>query len=183
MAFGKYTVAALTLLASPVMAAGTDDLKDSEILAIYAQVNSFDIETAFLAISKDCAASTTELARHLSTDHLWVRRTVLDLAVENGLTYTLPAARIEAQITHDATMARLSELECDRFDGAFLEHDVAFHEAAIDAVRTVLLPAADNPALKSHFQDILPAFEHHLAMAKAVKAGGSVSDVANGGTE
>lgn len=167
------TLAALVAI-TPTHAMSEDALSDAQVLAIYTQVNSFDIETAFLAISKNCSPTTTELAEHLSKDHLWVRRTVLDLAVQNGISYDLPSNRLDAQIAHDANMARLSALDCSDFDSAFLEHDVAFHEAAISAVKNILLPTTKSEELKAHFQEVLPAFEQHLAMAISVKNGGSV---------
>ena len=158
------------VLASPA-AAQAPALTDSQIVAIYAQVNSFDIETALLAERKGCTDQVRSLAHHIGADHLAVRKAILELAAAQGIGYDLPPARVEAQRGHDAVMARLSTLKCDAFDAAFLEHDVAFHTAAIEAVRTILLPNTKNPELKKHFTAIVPAFEGHLASTKAVKAG------------
>jgi hypothetical protein len=46
---------------------------------------------------------------------------------------------------------------------------VAFHQSAIEAVRNTLLPAATCPALKAHFNTVLPAFEHHLTLTEATE--------------
>ena len=164
------TFAAVTAPAEESHAIG-----DAEIVAIYTQVNSFDIETALLALSKRCDPEVTALATHLSKDHLGVRKAVLELSEEQSLGYSLPSTRRAAQMTHDTVMARLSALDCGDFEPAFLEHDVAFHTAAIEAVKTVLLPKTTNAALRAHFEAVLPAFAQHLSMAIVVKEGGSIS--------
>ena len=147
--------------------AGPASLSDAQILGIYTQVNSFDIETALLGKSKGCSKGVKHLAMHLSTDHLAVRKAVLELAKQEGIDYVLPAARIDEQIQHNEVMAKLSALTCPEFDNAFLKHDVAFHTAAIDAVKNILIPNTQNQALKNHFLAVLPAFEKHLSMTKA----------------
>jgi putative membrane protein len=60
-------------------------------------------------------------------------------------------------------MVTLAGLRGVDFDRAYLKHEVAFHRAAIDAVKHALLPATSCPALKAHFEGVLPAMEHHLS--------------------
>ena len=177
---GAVAAAVIVLAGNQCFAGEPPKFGDDKIVAIYAQVNSFDIETALLAKSKNCDANVTALATHLSKDHLAVRKGVLELAEAENLGYALPSGRAAAQREHDAVMARLIALDCGAFEPAFLEHDVAFHTAAIDAVRNLLLPNAQNPKLKAHFEAVLPAFEKHLAMAKAAKDGRDISDTHGG---
>ena len=162
-------------LGSATASAGPVELSDAQILGIYTQVNSFDIETALLGMSQGCSKGVKDLAKHLSTDHLAVRKGVLELAQKQGIEYILPSARVDAQKNHNDTMAKLSGLGCPEFDQAFLKHDVAFHTAAIEAVRTLLIPSTKNAVLKKHFQSVLPAFEKHLAMTKNAANGKSTS--------
>lgn len=72
------------------------------------------------------------------------------------------ARSFAAQRDHDAIMARLSALGGGAFEPAFLADAVAFHTAAIDAVKTILLPAATNADLRAQFQGAPPALEKHL---------------------
>ena len=69
---------------------------------------------------------------------------------------------------HGKTMASLMTSKGDEFDRAYLKHEVAFHRAAIDAVRGLLLPSATCPELQEHFKNILPAFEHHLMLTQEI---------------
>jgi hypothetical protein len=58
------------------------------------------------------------------------------------------------------------EVLTHEFDRAFLAREVAFHRSVIDAVTRTLLPAIQNPELKSFVQGVAPAFQGHLAMAE-----------------
>ena len=160
--------AALTIYVGHAPLSHAQQLNDAQIVAIYTQVNSFDIETAMLAQTKNCDPGLTKLARHLSRDHLSVRMGVMELARNNNIGYSMPDERATAQRQHNEVMDRLSQMECGEFETAFLKHDIAFHTSAIEAVRSLLMPATSNAELKEHFKNVLPAFELHLEMAKDV---------------
>lgn len=157
-----FTLAAAALALS--LPASADDLSDAQILGIYSQVNSFDIETALLGQLKGQSEQVQSIGAMVSGDHTGVRSAAHDLAAELGITPVLPAGRFEAARDHDAVIARLHELNGAAFDALYLQHEIAFHRGAIAAVETLLIPEADAPELKAHFEAVLPAFHHHLQM-------------------
>ena len=67
-------------------------------------------------------------------------------------------------------MVQLLKLQGAQFDTEYVRREVAFHRAAIAAVKASLLPAARCVELKSHLQTVLPAFEQHLAQTEALAA-------------
>lgn len=146
--------------------AGT--LNDAQILGIYVQVNGFDIETALLGRSQAHAEAVRKLAAHVSSDHIGVRQAAFDLAEKCKVSPSLPDDRDAAAIEHGKIMANLMAIKGDEFDKAYLRHEVEFHRAAIDAVRSLLLPSATCPELQAHFKNILPAFEHHLSQTQEI---------------
>lgn len=156
-------IAALATITSAVAPAHAGSLSDAEIIGVYSQVNSFDIETALLGEIKGHSDQVRALGRMVSADHTGVRKAIHDMAIEIGVQPLLPSSRIAAARGHDTVVMQLHALSGVEFDIAYLRHEIAFHRAAIDAVKTLLQPAASNPKLKAHFQAILPAFEHHLA--------------------
>ena len=110
-----------------------------------------------------------DLAARVSNDHLGVRQAAFDLAARCQVTPVLVSSRLAAANEHGRTMANLLTLTGSEFDHAYVQHEVAFHRAAIDAVRNAsFLPAATCPALKTHFKDVLPAFAKHLAETEAL---------------
>jgi len=153
-------IVGLIAFSSSSMAAGPDD---AQILGIYIQVNSFDIETALLGRAQGGSDGVKKLAEHVSSDHLGVRQAAQSLATKCNVTPALPTDRNAAMNEHGQALTTLSSLKGAAFDKAYLEHEVAFHRGAINAIRTVLLPASTCPALQAHFKEILPALEQHLA--------------------
>ena len=147
-----------------------DALDDSQILGIYIQVNSFDIETALLARAQGDSAAVRNLATHVAADHTGVRRMAYELAHKCRSLPTLPPERGAVAAEHASAMAKLSGLRGAEFDKEYLAREVAFHRAAIAAVKTTLLPAAHCAELKAHLQAVLPAFDGHLSQTEALAA-------------
>jgi putative membrane protein len=63
-------------------------------------------------------------------------------------------------------MKKLESAKGEDFDRAYLAHEVAYHEAVINAINQTLLPAIKNPELKAFVQKVGPAFQAHLDAAK-----------------
>jgi len=141
-----------------------DGLSDPNIIGIYSQVNSFDIETALLGELMGASQEVRAIGRMVSGDHSGVRAAVHALADEIGVVPVLPPSRIDAARDHDAVILSLRDLEGADFDAAYLRHEIAFHQAAINAVEQLLIPETESPELRAHFEAVLPAFYHHLKM-------------------
>ena len=138
-------------------------LSDGEIIGIYNQVNSFDIETALLAMTQGHSEKVKKLAAMVSADHRGVRLQAAELAVKINAEVILPAARQDSALNYYKTTDELSKTYGEAFDRAYLLNEIQFHTHAIAAVINTLLPAVDSKALKEHFQTVLPHFKHHLA--------------------
>ena len=154
-------LAACCLNAGPAMANPVRD--DAQILGIYIQITSFDIESAMLGIAQGDAESVRALATHVANDHLAVRQAAYQLAAQCKLTPMLPDDRLDAARNHDRDLSLLLPLRGVAFDKAFLTYEVAFHRAAIDTVKQALLPGTKCPELQTHFKRALPEFEQHFA--------------------
>lgn len=153
---------------SPGIYAG--QLSDAQIMGIYIQVNGFDIDTALLGRSQGGSPALRQFAEHVAADHIGVRQSVYEIAAKCKTAPTLPLERYTDGAEHDKALAKLLALTGAAFDKAYLEHEIAFHRAAIEAVRTQLLPVAKCPELQTHFKAVLPAFEHHLTQTEALAA-------------
>ncbi len=140
-------------------------LDDATIVAIFDEANTADIETSDLAVTKAAHADVRELGRTFSHDHTAVRQQGRDLAKKLGVTPTPPKPDQGAK-DHAAAMKKLRALKGDEFDRAYLAHEVAYHQAVIDAVTQTLVPAIKNAELKSFVLQVAPAFQGHLAAAK-----------------
>jgi putative membrane protein len=140
-------------------------LDDATIIAIFDAANTADIETSGLAAKKGYSKDVRALGSSFAAAHSAVRQSGRDLAKKLGVTPTPPANDKSAE-QQAKVMAELRSKSGAAFDLAYLQHEVAFHEAVINAVTTTLLPAIQNPELKKFVTTVAPAFQDHLAMAK-----------------
>jgi len=147
--------------------AGADapPLDDATIVAIFDAANTADIETGALAAERGASAEVREFGGMLVVAHRQVRQQGRDLARKLGVTPTPPADSASA-VQHAAAMARLRTLHGAEFDRAFLQHEVAFHKAVLDAVTGTLLPAIRNDELRALVVKVGPAFEAHMIGAQ-----------------
>jgi putative membrane protein len=139
-------------------------LDDPTIVAIFDAANTADIETGQLAAERGSTKAVRDFGAMLARDHKAVRQQGRDLAGRLGVTPTPPADDASARAHADA-MATLRSKSGADFDRAFLDHEVAFHAAVIDAVTTTLLPAIQNAEVKDLVVKVAPAFEAHRAAA------------------
>jgi len=66
--------------------------------------------------------------------------------------------------------AHLKTLSGAAFDRAYIDHEVAYHKQVIDAVKTTLIPDAQNAELKSALEGAAPMFQGHLEHAEHMQS-------------
>lgn len=142
-------------------------LDDATIVAIFDAANTVDIETGQLAAERGQSKEVRDFGAMLVRDHRMVRQLGRDLAAKLKVTPT-PPANDQAAVDHAAAMKRLRGLSGAAFDRAFLQHEVDFHKAVIDAVNTTLMPAIRNAEVKAMVAKVAPAFQGHMMAAQAM---------------
>jgi putative membrane protein len=151
-----------SLRAAPAPSAALDD---ATIVAIFDAANTWDIETGALAEKNGATKDIRDFGAMLVHDHTMVRQQGRDLAKKLGVHPTPPKDFAMAK-DHEAAMKTLRAAKGAEFDRAFLQHEVAFHKAVIDAVTSTLLPATQNQELKDLQTKVAPAFQAHMAAAQ-----------------
>src|ERR1043165_3289664 len=160
-------LAALTL-GAPARPPQQAPLNDATIVAIFAQANTYDIETGTLGSQKGSTPEVKTVGASLVRDHKSVLQQATDLAKKLGVTPTPPKENPFAAM-HAKAMAELKAKSGKAFDLAFLDNEIAYHQAVIDAIGKTILPAIQNAELKAFVEKIAPAFQAHLDMCKATK--------------
>jgi len=143
-------------------------LDDATIVAIFDAANTYDVETGELALSKSHNPAVRDLARQFVNDHKAVRQQGRDLAKKLSVTPT-PPAQFDLADQHKKAMAELKQKSGKDFDEAYAQHEVAFHQAVLDAIKGTLLPAIQNQELKAFVEKVAPAFQAHLEAAKQLQ--------------
>jgi putative membrane protein len=159
---------AIAALAYLVPRPGASGLDDPTIVAIFDAANTYDIETGELALQKSHTKAVRDLASHFVNDHKAVRQQGRDLAKKLSVTPT-PPEHFDLAEQHAKAMKDLRSKSGADFDRAYAAHEVAFHQAVLDAIKGTLLPAIKNPELKTFVETVGPAFLGHLEAAKRLQ--------------
>ena len=167
---GVGALVALVAGAAPVRAQAAK-LDDPTIIAIFDAANTWDIEAGQLATKKGSDKVVKDFGAMLVRDHSNVRQQGRDLAAKLKVTPTPPKDFALAKVHADA-MKKLEGLSGKDFDKAFLQNEVEYHQAVIDAVTSSLLPALKNAEAKDLVTKVAPAFAAHRDAAKNLIAKG-----------
>lgn len=143
---------------------------DPQIAAIVVTANQVDIDAGKLAKSKSKSKEVQKFAQLMITDHSGVNKAAGDLVTKLKVTPEPNDTSKSLQKGGDDNLANLKTLSGAAFDKAYVDHEVAYHEAVISAMDKTLIPSAQNPELKALLVKVRPAFDVHLAHAKALQA-------------
>ncbi len=161
--------AALALVAS-VAHAQTPGPNDAQIAAIVVTANQVDIDAGKLAESKSSNKEIKAFAKRMITDHTGVNQSATALVTK--LKVKPEASPTSRSLTKDGdeTLKRLKALEASAFDKAYIDNEVTYHQAVLDAIDKTLIPSAKNEELKALLVKVRPAFVDHLEHAKHLQS-------------
>lgn len=161
--------AALTAatIATQAQAAGPTD---PQIAAIVVTANQVDIDAGKLAEARATSAEVKAFGKMMVTDHTGVNAAAVALVTRLHVTpEDNPTAEGLAKGGQD-NVAQLRTLHGAAFDKAYIDHEVAYHEAVLDAIDKTLIPDAQNADLKALLVKVRPAFVAHLDHARTLQA-------------
>ena len=144
-------------------------LDDATIVAIFDAANGWDINLGRLALKKSHNKDVRTFADMMVRDHSAVQKLGRDLAHKLNVTPTPPGPDFPLAKDYTATLAKLNHLNGAAFDKAYVDHEVWYHQAVIDAITKTLLPATQNAELKALQIKVAPNFDAHLAAAKVLQ--------------
>lgn len=157
---------ALSAAAGSASAAGPSD---PQIAAIVVTANQVDIDAGNLALSRAKSPDVKTFAQLMITDHSGVNKAATELVQKLHVTPEASPTSQSLQKGGDDNVAALKKLSGSAFDRAYVDHEVAYHQAVLDAVDTTLIPNAQNAELKALLVKVRPAFVAHLAHAKRLQ--------------
>jgi len=143
---------------------------DAQIAAIVVTANQVDIDAGQYAQAHSTSKDVQGFAKLMVTDHTAVNKSAVDLATKLKLTPEDNATAQSLKKGGEDNIARLKALDGAAFDRAYVDHEVAYHQAVIDALDKTLIPSAKNEELKALMVKVRPAFVAHLDHAKALQA-------------
>lgn len=143
---------------------------DPQIAAIVVTANQVDIDAGKFAESRSHSKDVRQFAQMMVTDHSAVNKQAVALVHQlrvtpenNGTSDSLKQGGVD-------NLAKLKTLQGRAFDRAYIDHEVAYHQAVIDALDKTLIPNAKNEQLKALMVKVRPAFDVHLEHAKHLQS-------------
>ena len=160
---------ATALHPSIAKAQGTVAPTDPQIVGIVETADDIDINYANLALSKARDKQVRDFAQQMITDHSAVQKSVINVASKLNVTPADSPTSDSLKAQAQQTLEKLRSLKGKAFEKSYVDNEVSYHEAVIHAIKTVLVPGAQNAELKSALQGTEPLFEGHLAHAARVQ--------------
>lgn len=163
------------LVALPILlfavAAYAQNPSDAQIAQIVVTANQVDIDAGKLAESKATNADVKAFARQMVTDHSGVNKQATALVKKLHVKpQPSDTSKSLAQGGKD-NIAKLKGMKKGpEFDKAYIDHEVDYHQAVLDAMDKTLVPSARNAELKDLLVKVRPAFVAHLDHGKMIQS-------------
>ena len=133
-------------------------------------IHQVDIDAGQLAIKKAKNPEVKKFAERMVTDHTAVNKAAVELVTKLNVTPQESDASKSLATGGSDTRAKLEKLDGDAFDRAYVDNEVAYHDAVIGVLKTQLIPSASNKELKDALVNAQPAFDAHLQHAKQIQS-------------
>lgn len=161
-------IAGLLCLTPAALPAQT--VSDAQIASIVVTANQVDIDAGKLAASKATNPEIKKFGRQMVTDHTGVNKQATALVTKLKVTPQDNSMSQSLKAGGDKNIANLKSLKGAEFDKAYIDNEVTYHQAVIDAIDKTLVPSAQNAELKALLVKVRPAFVAHLEHAKTIQS-------------
>lgn len=146
-----------------------DKLSDPEVASVAVVANQIDIGYAEIAKKKSKDAEVLKFAQTMINDHTAVIEKAAALVRKLGVTPKDNEVSTKLLADSKSTKEMLESKSGEAFDRAYVDNEVAYHRAVIDAVEGLLIPESDNAELKALLQNVVPALKAHLGHAEMLQ--------------
>lgn len=149
--------------------AQSNQLTDAEIASVAVTANQIDINYAEIAKEISKNKDVLSFAETMSNDHKAIIGKAVELVTKLGVT---PKDNdVSKKLNSDAEVAKkmLRSKKGKDFDKAYIDNEVAYHKAVIEAVEKLLIPQAQNKELKALLESVVAPLKAHLGHAEMVQ--------------
>lgn len=163
-------LACVAIFSVTASAQSKPQLTDPEIASVVLVANKIDVNYGRIALKKTKNKDVLHFANTMIKDHGSLIKATEALAKKLHVTPKNNALSESLLKGERTTTAKFSRLKGNAFAKAYIDNEVAYHKAVIDAVKTILIPEAQNAELKKTLISVTPLLEHHYQMAQEIQA-------------
>jgi putative membrane protein len=142
---------------------------DAQIAGIVVTANQVDINAGKLAEKNSKNKDVKAFAKQMVTDHTGVNKQATALVKKLKVKPEDSDTSKSLKQGGEDNIKKLKGLKGKDFDKAYIDNEVTYHQAVIDALDKTLIPNAKNPELKDTLVKVRPAFVAHLDHAKSIQ--------------
>lgn len=146
------------------------DLSDPEVAHVAVTANSIDIELAKYAQTRTRNTEVRKFAATMIADHGAVNAQAAALADRLGVTPRDNAVSQSLLTGAGEARTAIEKLDGIAFDRAYMDREIGYHQAVLDALDGLLIPTSSNAELKKLLVDVRPAIAAHLAHARQLRS-------------
>ncbi|MET0962175.1 MAG: DUF4142 domain-containing protein [Noviherbaspirillum sp.] len=163
------TLAAVLALAGSAALSQPAAPNDAQIAGIVVAANTVDIDAGKLAAEKSKDEKVRRFAKLMVRDHTGVNQQASALVKKLKVTPEDSETSKSLKEGGAENIVKLQGLTGKSFDQAYVDNEVSYHQAVIDAIDKTLIPGAKNAELKGLLVKVRPAFVAHLEHAKQIQ--------------
>ena len=153
------------------MAGAGGQLTDANVAAILSVADSGEIRPSQTAQQQAQNAQVKEYAQMMVTEHSMLEDSLRALTARLGVTPAPNAMSQQLRTRADSAMQALQGQTGAGFDRAYMQWMVASHQATLNALDTQLIPAIQNPEMRTAVQQqVRPRVEQHLQRAQQIQS-------------
>ena len=142
---------------------------DAQIAGIVVTANTVDIDAGKLAQKMSRNKEVKQFGKQMVTDHSGVNKQATALVTKLKVKPEDSDTSKSLKDGGAANISKLKGLKGAEFDKAYVDNEVTYHQAVIDALDKTLIPNAKNAELKNLLEKVKPAFVAHLEHAKQIQ--------------
>jgi putative membrane protein len=162
----KLTATAVALAFVVAGTASAQGINDAQIASIVVTANQVDVDAGKLAAASGSNPEVKAFGQQMVDQHTSVNKQASDLVTRLKVTPEDNPTAQSLKAGGDKNVAKLKGLKGAEFDQAYIDNEVAYHQAVLDAVDKTLIPGAKNAELKALLVKVRPAFVSHLEHAR-----------------
>jgi len=152
---------AAALVLGTAAAYAADGPTDPEIAHIAYTAGALDVANGEQALAKSHNKAVRAFAEEMVRDHKAVNDQALALVKKLHVTPADNATSDSLAKAQKTNLEKMAKLDGAAYDRAYAANEVAFHKAVNGALKSTLIPSADNAELKSLLETGLTLFTEH----------------------
>lgn|GEM_PF-3896857 len=143
---------------------------DSDIISSLEGINKSTINLSKMGSQKSTNESVQRYAQQVLMDHQNAAKQLKDIQNKAQLGETTSADRRKLRQGSNDAIKRISNMDGNAFDQAFMDQQITRHQAAIQVIDKDLINKAENADLRNYITNLRAMMDSHLQTAKQIRS-------------